>query len=179
MFDPMTSPCELDSRIDAFLRRWAWVSHANMEPFAEAVAAWLEITSPPRCARSLMEGLGFHIVRTHLPSGTLALWTCEDSRYTVRLSPFLSRAGANFTLWHEWMDILMARPAFPTPVSPIAAERLADRFAAYITMPRGQVVLEAERLRGCGDKSAVLAARFGVSRLAMRRRLLELRRDVA
>lgn len=178
MFCTMASPFELDRRMDRFLRGWAWVSCANIEPFAERVAAWLGVSETPRCARWVMEGLGFHIVRTHLPSGTLAVWTREDGRYTVRLSPFLSRPAANFTLWHEWMDILMARPAFPTPLGPHAAERLADRFAACVTMPRREVLAQAALLAGSGEKSAVLAARFGVSRSAMGRRLLELKREL-
>lgn len=173
MFVLKGAPCELDRRIDRFIGGWAWVSRANIEPFAERMAGWLGASETPRCARRVLESLGFRIERAHLPSGTLAVWTREDGRYTIRLSPFLSRPAANFTLWHEWMDIVISRPAFPTPVAPASAERLADLFAACITMPRRELVVEAARLSGSGDKCAVLAARFGVSRRAMRRRLRE------
>ena len=99
----------------------------------------------------------------------------EDGRYHIRLSPFLSGQRAYFTLWHEWFEIMAARPRFPTPLTGRAAERAADHFAACLTMPAPEIRRAADDLRGAGDKANVLAARFGVSAGAMRRRLHELR----
>jgi hypothetical protein len=166
---------DLDRAMDRFLARWAFVRARNMESFAAQTARWLGLSGPPRLAREAFHRLGIGVAREALPAGVLAVWCVEERGYVVRLSPFLTGARANFTLWHEFFEILAARPRFPEPPAGRAAERLADRFAACLTMPPAEVRAAARPFFGSGDKSGVLAARFGVSRSAMRHRLRELR----
>jgi hypothetical protein len=165
---------EMEAALDRFLDRWAYVCPANMEPFAARMARWLGLSEPPRLAADTLRALGVRLSREALPAGMSAVWAVEEGCYHIRLSPFLSGPRANFTLWHEWFEIVAARPAFPTPLAGRAAERAADRFAACLTMPAPEIRRAAHGLRGAGDKANVLAARFGVSAGAMRRRLHEL-----
>lgn len=165
---------DLDRAADRFLRKWDFVSHANMPAFANRTAQWMKLPPPPRYAADFLLAHGIRIRRETMPRGVWALWTIEDGHYLVRISSFLEPAAANFTLWHEWFDILAARPAFPGSPVGAYAERLADRYAACLTMPEGTLRESVATFRGRGDKTDVLASRFGVSRAAMRRRLREL-----
>jgi Zn-dependent peptidase ImmA (M78 family) len=53
-------------------------------------------------------------------------------------------------------------------------ERLADRYAATLTMPAADVARLLKEFSDSGDKADVMAARFGVSEAAMRWRIQEL-----
>jgi hypothetical protein len=165
---------QLDAAMDRYLARWAWVRRSNMEAFAEQTARWMDCAPVPRHASEALRSLGVSITREPLPPGVQAMWSVGESRYHIRLSPFLSGPRANFTLWHEWFEILAARRRFPRPPDGREAERMADFFAASITMPAAEVRRAATGLRGADDKSSVLAARFGVGTTAMRVRLREL-----
>lgn len=166
---------DLNRTMDRFLARWAWVRAGNMEAFSAQAAAWMSLGPPPRHAAEEFARLGIGIRRAALPPGVTAVWTVEAGGYLVRLSPFLTAPRANFTLWHEFFEMMAARPRFPGPPHGRTAERLADRFAACLTMPPEELRRAALPFSGCEDKSAVLAARFGVSPSAMRRRLRELK----
>jgi hypothetical protein len=165
---------DLDAALDEFLRPWPCVRAANMEAFARRAAAFCALTDPPRPAAAALRALGIEIVREGLPAGLCAVWSLDGPRYRIRLSPFLSGPRADFTLWHEWFEILAARPVFPSPVTGRPREQAADRFAACLMMPSDAVARAARDFAGRPDKTGVLAARFGVSHAAMRRRLREL-----
>jgi hypothetical protein len=165
---------QLNGAMDRYLARWAWVRRSNMEAFAEQTARWMECARTPRYASDALRSLGICITREALPPGVLAVWSVGESRYHIRLSPFLSGPRANFTLWHEWFEIMAARPRFPRPPTGREGERMADFFAASITMPAMEVRRAALGFRSADDKSSVLAARFGVGTAAMRVRLREL-----
>lgn len=174
----------LNLALDRFLHATPPLAHTGMEVFARRAARFLALPSPPRPARPAFARLGIEVTREALPRGLHAVWTCDAGRYRVRLSPFLSACRADFTLWHEWFEIMAARPAFaavcPEPWAPRRRERVADHFAACLMMPAEAVLRAAEAfpgaaMRGRGDKAAVIAARFGVSVSALRLRLLELR----
>lgn len=166
---------DLNRVMDRFTARWAWVRHTNMAGFAEQAASAFALGPPPRIAGEVFPRLGIGVVREALPPGMLAVWYAADEGYVVRISPFLTAPRANFTLWHEFFEILATRPRFPDTYHRRMVERLADRFAACLTMPAEELALAAAPMRGRGDKSAALAARFGVSASAMRRRLHELK----
>jgi hypothetical protein len=165
---------DFDAAADRFLRRWAFIRAANMDAFAARNAEWLHLPPPPRLAWLTLAEHGIGITRQVLPPSVRAVWTVDAGAYHVRLSPFLSPGAANFTLWHEWFDILAARPAFPGRPAGWQVERLADRFAACIAMPEPAVREAAATFWDSSDKADVLAARFGVGLTAMRRRLREL-----
>jgi hypothetical protein len=167
-------PAELARQLERFLRRWAWIDAANMEAFAAASAAWLRLEGRPRLAAPALERQGLLLQADHLPRGLPAVWTRECDLYRIRFSPHLSAGVVNFTLWHEWFEILASQPHFPSRHDPHRLERLADRFAVCITMPREEIRHEAAGFRNCAEKIDVLAVRFGVSRCAMRHRLREL-----
>ena len=163
--------------IDRFLHRWAFVSYANIEHFAARSAQWMRLVSPPRFAAGTLPDWGVGIRRDPLPRGVDAVWSVDRGVYVIRLSPFLTPSRANFTLWHEWFEVMASRPAFPGRYTPHRLERLADLYATAITMPAESVVRSLKEFQDSGDKSDVLAARFGISVAAMRRRIRELAPD--
>lgn len=163
-----------NQQIDRFLYRWAFVSYANIEHFAARSALWMRLEAPPRLAAGTLCDWGVKVRRDPLPGGVDAVWSLDDGAYVIRVSPFLPPSRANFTLWHEWFEVMASRPAFPARYSPHRLERLADLYAAAITMPAESVVRSLKEFQGSGDKSDVLAARFGISVAAMRRRIREL-----
>ncbi|HEY3266264.1 MAG TPA: ImmA/IrrE family metallo-endopeptidase [Armatimonadota bacterium] len=169
------SPAEqLDRTLDDFLGRWSRVDHRNLPAFARRAAGYFALPPPPRRGADCLDALGVLVSRESLPPGVWAVWTVERGRYHIRISPFLSGPRGNFTLWHECFEIMAARPSFPTPLPRRAVERLADRFAACVTMPEVDVLAALQQMPHSGDKSDVLAARFAVSVTALRRRLREL-----
>ncbi|HEY3414430.1 MAG TPA: ImmA/IrrE family metallo-endopeptidase [Armatimonadota bacterium] len=164
-------------QIDGFLHRWAFVSYANIEHFAGRSAQWMRLQPPPRFAAGALPDWGVGIRRDALPGGVDAVWSLDDGAYVIRVSPFLAPARANFTLWHEWFEVMASRPAFPGRYTPHRLERLADLYAAAITMPADTVARSLKEFRDSGDKADVMAARFGISVAAMRRRIRELAPD--
>lgn len=176
----------LNAALDHFLRPGPPIHQTGMEVFARRTARFLALSEPPRPAAPVLRSLGIEVVREGLPGGLCAVWTIEGGRYRVRLSPFLSGPRADFTLWHEWFEMMAARPAFSAvcevPPQGRPREHMAGRFAACLMMPSDAVIRAAENvlggsLHGRGDKTAVLAARFGVSTSAMRLRLRDLQLD--
>ncbi len=94
-----------------------------------------------------------------------------------------------WTLAHELCEYLIARRQVMPDTGPrtilcdkgTAHERLCDRFAAALLMPASVLRDQARELRHGpkNDKTDVLASRFGVSEMAMRIRLRELRMGYA
>lgn len=160
--------------IDRFLRRWRFVAPANIEHFAARSAEFFGVSAFPRLAVTCLQEYGIVIRREPLPAGLDAVWTVEAGRHTVHVSSFIGSARANFTLWHEWFEMMASRPRFPSRFGTKAMERLADRYAAAITMPTAQVARLLQEFADSGDKADVMAARFGISEAAMRRRIQEL-----
>jgi hypothetical protein len=163
----------LNLHLDRFLRRWAYVSARNISAFAHQSAAWFRLEPPPRLAAPCLHRLGVVVRREGLPAGVDAVWRMENGDYVVSVSAFSPGARANFTLWHEWFEVMAARPTFPTQLSEHQRERLADRYAAAITMPEDAVARMLQEFADSGDKTDVMAARFGVSVAAMRWRIRE------
>jgi hypothetical protein len=164
----------LDRRLAPFLRRWDYISFRHLHVFADAFAGYLRLPATPRLAHPLLRRHGVEIRREPLPPTVHAVWTRDGGDCLIRLSEHLPPGAVNFTLWHEWFDLMAHHPDFPNRPPLRTLERCANRFASCIAMPEEPVRLAFEELNGRGDKTSVMAARFAVSSSAMRVRLSEL-----
>ena len=123
----------------------------------------------------LVTGLPFMEVRLirNLPGGASGVTQWRKPRWIVLLNKDEPALRRRFSLWHEFKHIIdhegvdrMYRGFTHREV-----EIVADYFAACVLMPRRFV----KRLFGQGHQDAgELAAMFGVSEVAMRRRLKDL-----
>jgi Zn-dependent peptidase ImmA (M78 family) len=166
---------ELDRLLSRFLRRFSFVARGNMERFAGSLARHLKAHQIPRDPLTVLPALGLDVSRALLQPAERAQTKATKQGYSILYSAHIQRPAARFALWREFFKILRAHHAFPTRLSAETAEELADRFAACMLMPRAEVLREAEKFRTNPEQIvAVLADRFGVSQIAMRRRLYEL-----
>lgn len=162
----------LDRALDAFLAPLAGALPGE-EVFARRVARFLGLASPPHRAAPVLRALGVEVLRVPLSAGLRAVWTVHEGRYRIRASVFLAPSHWDLTLWHEWFEIVAARPAFPAHLTGRALEAEADRFAALLMMPADAVLAAAAPLPP-GKRIPVLAARFAVDAASIGRRLAEL-----
>ncbi len=111
-------------------------------------------------------------LRRDLPISGLANW--YKPRWLILLNHSEPAVRRRYSLMHEFKHILdhsLAERCYPTTpwlTSEERAERVADYFAACALMPR--VIVKRRFVQGLHDVSD-LAAEFGVSPQAMRRRL--------
>lgn len=165
---------EFDTFMGRLLRRYAFVNHLNMGYFAEAFAGHLRALGVPRDPFLLLPMMGVKLERSSHLLASRAVWVRSGGAYTIHYSQYERSASIRFSLWHETFEILAGHPRFPSLLSDVWKERLADRFAASLLMPEWAVRREVKRFATNGEGLvAVLAERFGVSHSALRRRLRE------
>lgn len=144
----------------------------DIEARAEALRRRLPTTLPVR-VEELAHSLGVIIRKAPAPPGLYGALFLLRGRTYVLLSTRQSPERARFTLAHELGHLLLMPRAASLCYAPHrrdAEERVADRFAAALLMPRELVQYYWTR----GEAFTSLAARFGVSYTAMHKRLAEL-----
>ncbi len=170
----MRSATEFDAFMGRLVRRYAYVNYLNMGAFAEAFAGHLRVSSIPRDPFPLLPALGIRLEPAAFSRASRAVWVKTGDAYAIHYSQYEARPSVRFSLWHEVFEILAKHADFPSFLTPVWRERLADRFACCVLMPEWAVRREVERFATNGEGlAAVLADRFGVSMAAMRRRLRE------
>ncbi|UCH34711.1 MAG: ImmA/IrrE family metallo-endopeptidase [Armatimonadota bacterium] len=171
-----TSPrSETDRRLDRFLRRFAYVRRTNVETFAQRFAELLRAGAPPRDPRSLLPRIGITVERGMVEPPARGKRVRRGDGYAITVSEHEQREAQAFAAWREVFCLLAAQRGFPTELSQVGVERLANRFATCILMPADVMMAEAGRFSTNPDALVeVLAQRFGVSLTAMRKRLYEL-----
>jgi predicted transcriptional regulator len=166
---------DAERKLDRFLRRFAYVRRDNIEAFAERFAQWLKAGAPPRDPRTLLPRIGIAIERGAVEPPARARWEHGGDGRVLVVSEQERLEAQAFAAWREIFCLLASRPAFPTELSQGAQERLANKFASAMLMPREAVLEGAQRFRTNPEALVeVLASRFGVSLTAMRKRLYEL-----
>ena len=165
----------LDLLLGKFLRRYAYISLTNIESLSDQFARFIRATEVPRDPFHLLPHLGIALERKLLSPPSRAIWTRQDNRYIIYYSAHDRTASANFSLWHELFEILASHPQCPSALSPWLHERLANKFASFMLMPREAVLTQAARFRRNPEYLVtILSQRFLVSQTAMRKRLYEL-----
>jgi len=166
---------QIERRLDRFLRRFAYVRRDNIQTFARRFAELVKAGNPPRDPRSLLPRAGIAVERGMLPPPLRARWERRGEGYVITVSEHEQPQAQSFAAWREAFRLLAARPAFPTALTQVGLERLANKFATAILMPAEAVIAEARRFSTNPEALVeVLGARFGVSLTAMRKRLYEL-----
>jgi len=167
---------DIERRLDRFLRRFAYVRRDNMDTFAQRFAELLKAGDPPRDPRSLLPRVGITMESGALSPPTRARWARRGAGFVITVTAHEQPAAQSFAAWREAFRLLAARPAFPSDLTQMTLERLANRFATAILMPEPAVTAAARRFSTNPDALVeVLATRFGVSLAAMRKRLYELK----
>lgn len=166
---------QIERRLDRFLRRFAYVRRDNIETFARRFAELVKAGDPPRDPRSLLPRAGIAVERGLLAPPLRGRWEPRREGYVITVSEHEQPPAQSFAAWREAFRLLAARPAFPTALTQIGLERLANKFATAILMPAEAVIAQARRFSTNPEALAeVLAGRFGVSLTAMRKRLYEM-----
>jgi len=166
---------DTDRRLDRLLLRFAYVRRANLEAFAGRFAELVKAGAPPRDPRKLLAGAGIALQRGAIEPPQRARWERRGEGYVITVSEHEPPQAQSFAAWREVFFLLAARRAFPTALTQVTRERLANKFATAILMPAEAVVAMARRF-GTNPQALVevLADKFGVSVTAMRKRLYEL-----
>ena len=162
-------------RLDNFLRRFAYVRRDNIATFGARFAELVKAGAPPRDPRGLLPRVGIAVERGAIEPPQRARWEEREGGYVITVSELDQPQAQSFAAWREMFFLLASRPAFPTELSDGARERLANLFASAILMPAEAVAALAARFATNRESLVeVLAARFDVSAVAMRKRLYEL-----
>jgi predicted transcriptional regulator len=168
---------DFDREAAKLVRRFAYVRRKNIAHFAMRFAEHFGLGEIPRNPqRILPEVFGISLDRAMLARSTPAEWIRFNDHYTIRFSAHREGEQIALTLWHELAEILFANERFPTRLTSDQECDLATLFAVHLMMPENDVRELAAELGHSAesDKTANLAARFGVSMTAMRCRLGEL-----
>ncbi len=170
-----SSANELDEILGKFLLKFRRVGLSNIGSFANSFCQRFGLHDATRDPRVFLPHLGVQMRGELLPRGVRAVWLRAGDEYHIHYARHLAgRLG--LVLWHEFCEILISHPRFPSRLAPEAQERLATLFAVHVMMPEDEVRKQAMELRHPAeqDKSRVLAIRFAVSLQSMRLRLREL-----
>jgi hypothetical protein len=173
---PTATRSDIERRLDRLLRRFAYVRRDNIETFAQRLAQFVRAGDPPRDPRSLLPRLGIAVEPGVIEPPARARWARRGDGFVIIVSAHEQPAAQSFAAWREAFLLLAARPAFPSDLAQATLEQLANRFATTILMPEAAVTEAARRFSTNPEALVeVLAARFGVSLTAMRKRLYELK----
>ncbi len=164
-----------DQRLGRFLRRYAYVRRANIEAFAQRFAELVKAGAPPRDPFALLPQAGIAVERGLVQAPLRGRWARRGGGYVVTVSAHEQPPAQAFAAWRETFLLLAAHRAFPTALTQVARDRLANRFASEILMPADAVLALARRFATNREALVeILAQRCGASVTAMRRRLYEL-----
>lgn len=164
-----------ERRLDRLVRRFAYVRRSNLEAFARRFAELVRAGAPPRDPRTLLPRAGITVQRGIIQPPLRARWERAEAGFALTVSEHDQPEAQAFAAWREVFLLLAAQPGFPTALSQVGRERLANRFATAILMPAEEVIKAARRFSTNPEALVeVLARRFGVSVTAMRKRLYEL-----
>jgi hypothetical protein len=165
----------LDVFLGRFLQRFSFVTLDNVETLADRFAVAIKARLLPRDPFHLLPLLGMEVQRDFVPPPARAEWKRDGGCYRITVSRHHANTTANFALWLACFQILAAHPRFPTALSDRWRERLGNKFAAAMLMPREEILAAAEKFRTNPECLVpVLANKFAVSWTAMRKRLQEL-----
>ena len=154
---------------------------SRAQRLAAAVRARIPSDGPRANAALLMISAPFDVLNMDWPDELAGILLLRHGRAVIGLNRSHSAARRHFSFWHEVGHYLMhasrgadAKLAMPAPCGgrdDSGREREANIFAAHVLMPAAWV----RRLHAEGLPDFVMARRFGVTPLALRRRLGELR----
>lgn len=168
---------QFDERLSHFFAETDYTASDNMRWFAAAFCRHFRFRRIPRDPFVILpEVFGIELRRVILPEPTRAQWIRLPRRnlYVIEYSEHRTPQTLSLSLWHELAEIIFAHPDFPERITSNIECRLATGFAVNITMPEVAVRrIAAEYGHPKQDKTYTLAARFGVSKTAMRIRLEE------
>jgi hypothetical protein len=166
---------QVERRLDRLLHRFAYVRRDNIEAVAGRFAELVKAGAPPRDPRLLLPRVGIAVERGVVSPPQRARWERRGDGYVITVSAHESLPAQSFAAWREVFMLLAVRRTFPTALSQVGLERLANKFASAMLMPGEAVMTAARRFATNREALAeVLAERFAVSLTAMRKRLYEL-----
>jgi len=166
---------ELERALARFWRKWAYVSHKNIEAFAESFAEWIGAKRLPRDVFLICEALGIRL-RADAMLARRGAWSQVGRRCVISYQPVEgSRTRASFTIAHELAEIVFSHPRARPLLDAAEERRLANRFATALLMPADEVKALFEKYRANRANLVSLIARdCNTSEAAVRRRLREL-----
>lgn len=177
MVDCILTASEFDQKLGGFLARWSRIGERNIETFALRFCEQFGVNELPRDPRWHFREWGIVLKDGLTEGGERAAWMRLGDTYTIT-AQFSIDPQLSFVLWHEFFEILREHPSYPMSsrqMTTAHTERLANKFASHVLMPREVVKQLATELGHPDlDKTPNLAARFGVSLSAMRTTLREL-----
>jgi len=166
---------ELERALARFWRKWAYVSHRNIEAFAQSFAEWVGVKRLPRDVFLICDALGIRL-RADAMLARRGAWSQLDGRYVISYQPVEgSRDRAAFTIAHELAEIVFSHPRARPLLDPAEERRLANHFATALLMPAQEMKGLFEKYRANRANLVALIARdCQTSEAAVRRRLREL-----